>query len=70
MIIERFGPIPVAKRAGVLRAPINRPDLTGSDVGWPWQDGFDERVNGKFLEECLGVEWLRTRAEATIVIEQ
>ena len=40
------------------------------DPGKPWQNGTDESVNGKFRDECLTVEWFRTRAEATIVIEQ
>ena len=40
------------------------------DPGKPWQNGTDESFNGKFRDECLNVEWFRTRAEATIVIEQ
>ena len=40
------------------------------DPGKPWQNGTDESFNGKFRDECLNVEWFRTRAEATIGIEQ
>ena len=40
------------------------------DPGKPWQNGTDESFNGKFRDECLNVEWFRTRAEAGIVIEQ
>lgn len=40
------------------------------DPGKPWQNGTDESFNGKFRDECLNGEWFRTRAEATIVIEQ
>ena len=40
------------------------------DPGKPWQNGTDESFNGKFRDECLNVEWFRTRPEATIVIEQ
>jgi putative transposase len=34
------------------------------DPGKPWQNGADESFNGKFRDECLSVEWFRTRAEA------
>ncbi len=40
------------------------------DPGKPWQNGTDESFNGKFRDECLNVEWFRSRAEAGIVIEQ
>ena len=39
------------------------------DPGKPWQNGTDESFNGKFRDECLNVEWFRTRAEAAVVIE-
>jgi putative transposase len=41
-----------------------------SDPGKPWQNGSDESFNGKFRDECLSMEWFRTRAEAKVVIEQ
>jgi putative transposase len=40
------------------------------DPGKPWQNGTDESFNGKFRDECLNMEWFRTRAEATVLIEQ
>ena len=35
----------------------------------PWQNGTDERFNGKFRDECSSVEWLRSRRVAVVVIE-
>ncbi len=40
-----------------------------SDPGKPWQNGADESFNGKFRDECLSLEWFRSRPEARIVIE-
>jgi len=40
------------------------------DPGSPWQNGKIESFNGKFRDECLNVEWFRSRAEAKVVIEQ
>lgn len=37
--------------------------------GKPWQNGVDESFNGKFRDECLDMEWFRSRAEAVVVIE-
>ncbi len=37
--------------------------------GKPWQNGTDESFNGKFRDECLSMEWFRTRAEAAAIIE-
>ncbi len=39
------------------------------DPGKPWQNGTTESFNGKFRDECLGLEWFRSRAEAKVVIE-
>jgi putative transposase len=39
------------------------------DPGKPWQNGTGESFNGKFRDECLSLEWFRSRAEAKIVIE-
>lgn len=39
------------------------------DPGKPWQNGADESFNGKFRDECLSLEWFRSRAEAKVVIE-
>ena len=39
------------------------------DPGKPWQNGATESFNGKFRDECLSLEWFRSRSEAKIVIE-
>ena len=33
------------------------------------QNGTDESFNGKFRDECLSVEWFRSRREAKVIIE-
>jgi putative transposase len=40
------------------------------EPGKPWQNGSTESFNGKFRDECLSLEWFRSRAEAKVVIEQ
>lgn len=37
--------------------------------GKPMQNGTNESFNGKFRDECLGMEWFRSRAEAKVIIE-
>jgi putative transposase len=37
--------------------------------GKPWQNGTDESFNGRFRDECLNLEYFRTRAEAVAIIE-
>jgi putative transposase len=44
-------------------------DTAFIDPGKPWQNGTDESFNGKFRDECLSLEWFRSRAEAAVVIE-
>jgi putative transposase len=39
------------------------------DPGKPWQNGTDESFNGRLRDECLSIEWFRSRAEAVGVIE-
>ena len=39
------------------------------DPGKPWQNGTDESFNGRFRDECLSLEWFRSRPEAVLVIE-
>lgn len=39
------------------------------DPGKPWQNGSTESFNGKFRDECLSLEWFRSRSEAKVVIE-
>ena len=40
-----------------------------SDPGKPWQNGTDESFNGRLRDECLSLEWFRSRDEARVVIE-
>jgi putative transposase len=44
-------------------------DIALIEPGKPWQNGVVESFNGKFRDECLSLEWFRSRAEARIVIE-
>ena len=39
------------------------------DPGKPWQNGSDESFNGKLRDECLSLEWFRSRREAAVLIE-
>jgi putative transposase len=40
-----------------------------NDPGKPLQNGTDESFNGKFRDECLSIEWFRSRLEAAVLIE-
>jgi putative transposase len=40
-----------------------------TDPGKPWQNGTNESFNGRFRDECLSMEWFRSRVEAKAVIE-
>ena len=58
----------------VSKAPLrwavaNRLETALIDPGKPWQNGTNESFNGKFRDECLAMEWFRTRNEAKVVIE-
>jgi putative transposase len=44
-------------------------DVALIDPGKPWQNGDNESFNGKFRDECLSMEWFRSRAEARVLIE-
>jgi putative transposase len=39
------------------------------DPGKPWQNGSDESFNGRFRDECLSLEWFRSRREAKVIID-
>jgi len=48
-------------------APRDDPDRIDTaliDPGKPWQNDTDESFNGKFRDECLSLEWFRSRREA------
>ncbi len=49
------------QEAGIETAPI--------DPGKPWQNGSNESFNGKFRDECLGMQWFKNRIDAKVVIE-
>ena len=56
------------------RAMLEWTNRTGVDwhyiaPGKPQQNGFVESFNGKLRDECLSLEWFRSRAEAKVVIE-
>ena len=40
------------------------------EPGKPWQNGVAESFNGKLRDECLSLEWFRSRAEAKVLIEE
>jgi putative transposase len=40
-------------------------DMVIIEPGKPWQNGCNESFNGNFRDECLSLEWFRTRALAT-----
>jgi putative transposase len=40
------------------------------EPGKPWQNGVAKSFNGKFCDECLSLEWFRSRAQAKILIEE
>jgi len=40
------------------------------EPGHPWENGFVESFNGKFREECLNMEVLRSRAEAQVIADR
>ena len=37
--------------------------------GKPWQNGTDESFNERFRDECLSMEWFRSRPEVVALIE-
>jgi putative transposase len=47
--------------AGIETAPV--------DPGKPWQNGANESFNGKFRDECLGMQRFKNRIDAKVAIE-
>jgi putative transposase len=39
------------------------------ELGEPWQNGMDESFNCRLRDECLSLEWFRSRREAKVIIE-
>lgn len=56
-------------RAVLRWLQTTRIDTALIDPGKPWQNGLNESFNGKFRDECLGMEWFRNRVDAKAVIE-
>jgi putative transposase len=48
-------------RAGIETATI--------DPGKPWQNGSNESFNGRFRDECLGMQWFKNWIDAKVAIE-
>jgi putative transposase len=44
-------------------------EMAHIDPGKPWQNGTDERFNGRLRDECLSLEWFRSRLEARMLSE-
>jgi putative transposase len=44
-------------------------DTAHIDPGKPWQNGSNESFNGKFRDECLSLQWFKSRVDAKILIE-
>ena len=44
-------------------------DTAHIDRGKPWQNVTNESLNDKFRDECLSLEWFRSREEARVLIE-
>lgn len=49
------------QQEGIETAPI--------EPSKPWQNGTTESLNGKPRDDCLSMEWFRSRAEARVIIE-
>ena len=57
-------------RALLRWAAANQLETALIDPGKPWRNGVNERINGKFRDECLGMEWFRNRVEVKAVIDK
>ena len=45
-------------------------DTACIDPGKPWQNGSNESFNGKFPDECLSIQWFKSRIDAKILAEE
>ncbi len=50
-------------------AEANGVELAHIEPGKPWQNGLNESFNGRLRDECLQMEWFRSRFEARVIIE-
>ena len=68
--LSSFGQRPGFVSKALLRWATNESlGITLIDPSKPWQNGMFESFNGKFRDECLSMEWFRSRMEAKAVIE-
>ena len=44
-------------------------DTAFIDPGKPWLNGMNESFNGKFRDECLNMQWFKSRIDAKVMIE-
>jgi putative transposase len=61
----------VRERRVVVALPLGDENIETAHIapGKPWQNGTDESFNGKLRDECLNMEWFRSRREAAAIIE-
>jgi IS30 family transposase len=67
---------------GECRSGKSRPSRTGEHINggatyftlWGgvhnWQNGSNESFNGKLRDECLAMQWFKSRIDAKILIEE
>ena len=56
-------------RAILRRLSSNANNSAQIDPGKPWQNATNESFNDKCRDDCLSLEWFRSRAEANVIIE-
>ena len=61
--------LPALQKRNGCAIYLLRSSLRLIEPGKPWQNGVNESFNGKFRDECLSLEWFRSRTEAKIVIQ-
>lgn len=52
------------------RLERNKIDTALIAPGKPWQNGLNESFNGKLRDDCLNLEWFRSRPEAKVLIKE
>jgi hypothetical protein len=74
IIVKRLETTPPGETHWSTRSMAKTAGVSHTMVGRIWrtfrlQPHRTESFNGKFRDECLSLEWFRTRPEATAVIE-
>jgi hypothetical protein len=75
IIVKRLETTPPGETHWSTRSMAKTAGVSHTMVGRIWrtfrlQPHRTESFNGKFRDECLSLEWFRTRPEATAVIER